>query len=152
VGLPSISGRGGDVALEGPGSVEVVLLSLLGSGAVPELGGAAVLAGGASGVVVVLATEGAAGAAPIISGVPPALGGSVALGAVVAPAAGCASVDARSSSSSPAARGGVAGVAADAGLGPGVVCPVFLLFFLFFSSFFSSASLERAGEERLGKR
>jgi hypothetical protein len=52
-GLPSISGRGGDVALEGPGSVEVVLLSLLGSGAVPELGGAAVLAGGASGVVVV---------------------------------------------------------------------------------------------------
>jgi hypothetical protein len=74
-GLPSISGRGGDVALEGPSSVEVVLLSLLGSGVVPELGGAEVLAGGASGVVVVLATEGAAGAAPVIFGVPPALGG-----------------------------------------------------------------------------
>jgi hypothetical protein len=57
-GLPSISGRGGDIALDGPGSVEVVLLSLLGSGAVPELGGAVVLAGGASGVVVVLATGG----------------------------------------------------------------------------------------------
>jgi hypothetical protein len=32
-GLPSISGRGGDVTLEGPGSVEVVPLSPLGSGA-----------------------------------------------------------------------------------------------------------------------
>jgi hypothetical protein len=32
-GLPRISGRGGDEALEGPGSVEVVLLSTLGSGA-----------------------------------------------------------------------------------------------------------------------
>jgi hypothetical protein len=60
-GLPSISGRGGDAALEGSSAVEVVPL---GSGAVPELGGAAVRAGGASGVVVVLATEGAAGAAP----------------------------------------------------------------------------------------
>jgi hypothetical protein len=89
-GLPSIFGRGGDVALEGPGSVEVVPLSPLGSGAVPELGRAVVLAGGASEVVVVLATE---GAAPV-SGAPPALGGSVALGAVVAPEAGCASVDA----------------------------------------------------------
>jgi hypothetical protein len=56
-------------------------------------------------------------------------------------------VDARSSSS-PAARGGVAGVAVVAGLGPGVVWLVFLFFLLFFSSFFSSASLERAGEER----
>jgi hypothetical protein len=34
-GLPSISGRGGGVALEGSGAVEVVLLSPLGSGAVP---------------------------------------------------------------------------------------------------------------------
>jgi hypothetical protein len=93
VGLPNISSRGGDVALEGPGSVEVIPLSPLGSGAVPELGGAAVLVGGASGVVVVLAMEGAAGAAPIVSGVPPALGGSAALGAVVALGAGCASVD-----------------------------------------------------------
>jgi hypothetical protein len=151
-GLPSISGRGGDVALEGPGSVEVVPLLPLGSGAIPELGGAVVLAGGASGVVVVLATEVAAGAAPVISRVPPALGGSVALGAVEAPAAGCVSVDARSSS--PVARGGVAGAAEVAGLGPGVVCPVFLLFLLFlpfFSSFFSSASLERAGGRKIRK-
>jgi hypothetical protein len=70
-------------------------------------------------VVVVLAIEGAAGAAPIVSGVPPALGGSAALGAVVAPEAGCASADARSSSS-PAAHGGVAGVAVAAGSGPDV--------------------------------
>jgi hypothetical protein len=131
--------------------MEVILLSLLGSGAIPELGGAVVLAGGASGVVVVLATEGAAGAAPVVSGVPPALGGSVALGVVVAPGAGCASVDARSSSS-PAARDGVAGVAAVAGLGPGVVCPVFLLFLPFFSSFFSSASLERARGRKIRKK
>jgi hypothetical protein len=131
--------------------VEVVLLSLLDSGAVPELGGAAVLAGGASGVVVVLATEGAAGAAPIVSGVSPALGGSVVLGAVVAPGAGCASVDARSSSS-PVARGGVTGVAAVAGLGTGMDCPVFLLFLPFFSSFFSSASLGRAGRRKIRKK
>jgi hypothetical protein len=70
-------------------------------------------------VVVALATEGAAGAAPIVSRVPPALGGSAALGAIVAPEAGCTSVDARSSSS-PTARGGVAGVAVAAGSGPGV--------------------------------
>jgi hypothetical protein len=70
-------------------------------------------------VVEVLAIEGAAGAAPIVSGVPPMLGGSVMLGAAVAPGAVCASVDARSSSS-PAARGGVAGVAVAAGSGPGV--------------------------------
>jgi hypothetical protein len=150
-GLPNISGRGGDVALEGPDSVEVILLSPLGSGAVPKMGGAAVLARGASGVVVVLATEGAAGAAPIVSGVPPALGGSAALGAVVAPGAGCASMDARSSSS-PVAHGGVTGVAVVAGLGPGVVCPVFLLFLLFFSSFFSSVSLERAGGREMRKK
>jgi hypothetical protein len=124
--------------------VEVALLSLLGSGAVPELGGAVVLAGGASGVVLVLATEGAAGAAPVVSGVPPELGGSVVLGAAAAPGADCASADARSSSS-PAARGGVAGVVVVAGSGPGMVWLVFLLFLLFFSSFFSSASLERRG-------
>jgi hypothetical protein len=141
-GLPSISGRGGEVALEGPGSVEVVFLSLLGSGAVPELDGAGVLAGGASGVVVVLATEGAAGAALIVSGVPPALGGSVVPGATAAPGADCASVDARSSSSL-AARSGVVGVAVAARSGPDVAWPVFLFFLLFFSSFFSSASLGR---------
>jgi hypothetical protein len=125
--------------------VEVILPSLLGSGAVPELGGAVVLAGGASRVVVVvLAIEGAAGAAPIVSGVPPALGGSVVLGAAAAPGADCASVDARSSSS-PAAQGGVVRVAVAAGSGPGVAWPVFLFFLLFFSSFFSSASLERKG-------
>jgi hypothetical protein len=56
------------------------------------------------------------------------------------------------SSSSPAARGGVAGVAVDAGSGPGVVWLVFLFFLLFFSSFFSSVSLERKmGKEVRGK-
>jgi hypothetical protein len=49
-------------------------------------------------------------------------------------------VDARLSSS-PAACGGVAGVAVNAGSGPDVVSLVF--FFFFFSSFFSSASLGR---------
>jgi hypothetical protein len=34
-GLPEISGGGGDEALEGPSSMEVVLLSVLGSGAAP---------------------------------------------------------------------------------------------------------------------
>jgi hypothetical protein len=122
--------------------VEVVPLLPLGLGAVPELGGAAVLAGGASGVVVVLATKGAAGAAPIVSGVPPALGGSVVLAAAVAPRANCVSVEAQSSSS-PVARGGVVGVAVAARSGPSVAWPVFLFFILFFSSFFSLASLER---------
>jgi hypothetical protein len=59
------------------------------------------------------------------------------------------SVDARSSSS-PAARGRVVGVAVVVGSGPSVVWPVFLFFLLFFSSFFSSASLER--RERSGVR
>jgi hypothetical protein len=81
--------------------------------------GAAVLVEGASGAAVVLATAGAAAAAPVVSGVPPALGGSVVLGAEAAPGADCASVDARSSSSS-AARGGIIGVAMVAGSGPGV--------------------------------
>jgi hypothetical protein len=129
-GLPSISDRGGDGALEGPGSVEVVPFSPLGSGAALVPDGAAIVAEGASGVVVVLAVERAAGAAPVVSGVPPALGGSVVLGAVAAPGADGASVDAQSSSS-PAARGSVAGVAVDAGSGPGVVWPVFLFFLLF---------------------
>jgi hypothetical protein len=146
-GLPNISGRGGDEALEGPGSVEVVPFSLLGSGAALVPVGAAVVAGGASGVLVVLAVVGAAGAAPVISGVPAALGGSVMLGAVAAPRADGVSADVRSSSS-PAARGGVAGVAVAAGSGPGAVWLVFLFFLLFFSSFFSSASLERKGGER----
>jgi hypothetical protein len=92
-GLPGISGRGGHGALEGPGSVEVVPFSPLGLGAALVLDGAAVAAEGASGVVVVLAIVGAAGAAPVVSGVPPALGGSVVLGAVVAPGADGASVD-----------------------------------------------------------
>jgi hypothetical protein len=149
-GLPRISSRGGDDALEGPGSVEVVLLSTLGSGAALSVkgatlapAGAAGVAEGASEVLVVLAVVGAAGAAAVVSGVPPALGGSVVPGAVAAPAVDGASADARSSSS-PAALGGVAGVAVDAGSGPGVVWLVFLFFLLFFSSFFSSASL---GEE-----
>jgi hypothetical protein len=124
--------------------VEAVLFSPLGSGAALVPDGAAVLIEGASGEVVVLAIEGAAAAAPVVSGVPPALGGSVVLGAAAAPRADCASVDTRSSSS-PAARGGVVGVAVAARSGPGVVCPVFLFFLLFFSSFFSSASLKRKG-------
>jgi hypothetical protein len=82
--------------------------------------GAASVVGGASGVLVVLAVMGAAGAAPVISGVPPALGGSVVPGAMAAPAVDGASVDARSSSS-PVAHGSIAGVAVDAGSGPGVV-------------------------------
>jgi hypothetical protein len=147
-GLPSISGRGGDGALEGPGSVEVVPFSPLGLGASLVPDGAAVPAKGASGVVVVLAIVGAAGAAPVVSGVPPALGGSVVLGAMAAPVADCASVDARSSSSL-AARGGVAGAVVAGGSGPGVVCPVFLFFLLFLSSFFSSASLERRREKEV---
>jgi hypothetical protein len=150
-GLPKIFGRGGDEALEGPSSVEVVLLSPLDSGAalsgkgaflVPV--GAAGVARGASGVLVVLAIMGAAGAAPEVSGVPPALGGSVVPEAVAAPAVDGAFADARSSSS-PAAHGGVAGVAVDVGSGPGVVWLVFLFFLFFFSSFFSSASLGRKG-------
>jgi hypothetical protein len=73
-GLPKISGRGGDEALEGPGSVEVVLLLPLSSGAalsgkraalVPI--GAAGVGEGASGVLVVLAIIGAAGGAPVDS-------------------------------------------------------------------------------------
>jgi hypothetical protein len=64
------------------------------------------------------------------------------LGAAVAPGADCVSVDARSSSS-PAAHGGIVGVAVVAGSGPGVAWPIFLFFLLFFSSFFSSASLGR---------
>jgi hypothetical protein len=60
-GLPNISGMGGDEALEGPGSVEVVPFSPLGSGAALVPVGAAVVAGGASGV---LAVVGAADAAP----------------------------------------------------------------------------------------
>jgi hypothetical protein len=77
-GLPKISGRGGDEALEGPGSVEVVLLSPLGSGAALSGKGAALVpvgavgvAEGASGVLVVLVVVGAVGAAPVDSGVPP---------------------------------------------------------------------------------
>jgi hypothetical protein len=126
-GLPRISGRGGDEALEGPGSVEVVLLSPLGSeaalsgkGAPPVPVGTVDAVGGTFGVLVVLAVVGEAGAAPVISGVPPALGGSVVPGAVAAPVVDGASVDVRSSSS-PAARGGVADVAVDAGSGPGMV-------------------------------
>jgi hypothetical protein len=120
-GLPKISSRGGNEALEGPGSVEVVLLLALGSVAAPSiegatlaLAGAAGVAEGASRVLVVLAVVGAADVAPVVSGVPPALGGSVMPGAVAAPAMGGASADARSSSS-PAVHGSVAGVAVDAG-------------------------------------
>jgi hypothetical protein len=157
-GLPRISGRGGDEALEGPGSVEVVLLSALGSGAALSveggtlmLAGAAAVAKGAFGVLVVLAIMGAVGASPMVSGVPPTLGGSVVLGAVAAPTVDGASADARSSSSL-AMRGGVIGMAVDAGSGPGVVWLVFLFFLLFFSSFFSSASLGRRRGKEVRKK
>jgi hypothetical protein len=43
-------------------------------------------------------------------------------------------------------------VAVDTGSGPGVVWLVFLFFLFFFSSFFSSASLGRRREKKLGKR
>jgi hypothetical protein len=119
-GLPNISGRGANEALEGPGSVEVVPFSPLGSGAALMPVGAAVVAGCASGVLVVLAVMGAAGAAPVVSSVPPALGGSVVLGAVAAPGADGVSADARSSSS-PMAHSSVTGVAVAAGSGPGMV-------------------------------
>jgi hypothetical protein len=78
------------------------------------------VAEGTSRVLVVLVIMEAAGAAPVDSGVPPTLGGSVVPGAVAAPAVDGASADARSSSS-PAARGGVAGMAVDVGSGPEVV-------------------------------
>jgi hypothetical protein len=157
-GLPRISGRGGDEALEGPGSMEVILLSALGSGAALSVEGATLapasaadVAEGASGVPVVLAIVGAAGPAPMVSGVPPTLGGSVVSGAVAAPAVDGASANARSSSSL-VARDGVAGVVVDAGSGPGVVWLVFLFFLLFFSSFFSSASLGRRRGKEVRKK
>jgi hypothetical protein len=70
---------------------------------------------------------------------------------MAAPTADGSSADARSSSS-PAARGSVVGVAVDAGSGPGMVWRVFLFFLLFFSSFFSSASLGRKRGKKLGER
>jgi hypothetical protein len=157
-GLPKISGRGGDEGLEGPGSVEVVLLSALGSGAALSVEGATLapvgaagVAKGASGVLVVLAVVGAAGTALVVSGVLRALGGSVVPRAVAAPAADSASADARSSSS-PMVHGSVAGMAVNAGSRPGVVWLVFLFFLLFFSSFFSSASLGRRGEKEVRRK
>jgi hypothetical protein len=146
-GLPSIYGRGDDGALEAPGSLEVIPSAPLGSGAALMPIGVAAVAEGTSGVLVVLAVVGATPAAPVISGVPPALGGLAALGVVAAPGADGASVDARSSSS-PAVRGGIAGVTVVARSGPGVVWLVFLFFRLFFSSFFSSVSLEGKGGKR----
>jgi hypothetical protein len=72
-------------------------------------------------------------------------------GVGVVPVVDGASADARSSSS-PAARGGIAGVAVDAGSEPGVVWLVFLFFLLFFSSFFSLASLGRRKGEGIRKK
>jgi hypothetical protein len=72
-------------------------------------------------------------------------------GAVAAPAVDGASADAWSSSSL-AARGGVIGMAVDAGSGPDVVWLVFLFFLLFFSSFFSSASLGRRRGKEVRKK
>jgi hypothetical protein len=94
----------------------------------------------------------------MVTGLPPALGGSVVLGAGAAPTADDASLDTWFSSS-PVARGGFTGVAVNTGSGPGMVWLVFLFFlllllffFFFFSSFFSSASLGRkGGKEVSGK-
>jgi hypothetical protein len=126
-GLPKISGRGGEGALDGPGSEEVVSPSVWGSRATHfderatlSLARARCVTGGTPGAVDALALVGAAGAAPMVSGLPPTLGGSVVKGAGAAPAVGGASADARFSSS-PAARDGVAGVVVNAGSGPGVV-------------------------------
>jgi hypothetical protein len=138
--------------------VEVVLLPALGLGAALSVEGATLAPAGAAGVaegtlgaLAALAVKGAAGAPPVVSGVPPVLGGSVVPGAVASPVVDGTSADAWSSSS-PAARGSVAGVAVDAGSGPSVVWLVFLFFLLFFSSFFSSASLGRRRGKELGKR
>jgi hypothetical protein len=91
-GLPKISSSGGDGDLEGPTPWEAVSASGRGSGvALParfvlpvstRLVGAAEDAPGA---VIVLGAAGVAGATSVVSGRPPALGGSVALGAGAAP-------------------------------------------------------------------
>jgi hypothetical protein len=85
--------------LEGPSSVEVILLSVLGSGAAPSIEGATLAPAGAAGAaegspgaLVVLAFDGATGVAPVVSGVPLTMGGLVVLGAGEAPAADGASV------------------------------------------------------------
>jgi hypothetical protein len=99
-GLSKIFDKGGDEALEGPGSVEDVLLSVLGSGVALSVEGSALAPAGAVGAtegasraLVVLAVVGAASAAPVVSGVPPALGGSVMPRAVAAPIVDGAPVD-----------------------------------------------------------
>jgi hypothetical protein len=154
-GLPKISGRGCDEALEGPSSVEVVLLSVLGSGAALSVQGATLaptgatgVAEGASGALAVLAIVGAAGAAPVVSGVPPALGGLGGAGSYGGSrygrcVYGCTVLF---------VFGGIAGVAVDVGSGPGVVWLVFLFFLLFLSSFFSSASLGRRRGKEVRKK
>jgi hypothetical protein len=73
---------------------------------------------------------------------PPTLGGSVSSGAGVALSMGNASVDAWPPSSS-VARGGTIGMVVAAGSRTDMVWLIFLFFFFLFSSFFSSASLER---------
>jgi hypothetical protein len=150
-GLPKISGRGGDEALEGLNSVEVAPVSSCSEGAILAPVGMAGAAKGASGVQVVLAIMGAVGAAPVVSSVPPTLGGSVMSGASVAPMVDGVSADVRSSSSL-VAHGSVAGVAVDAEPGPSMVWLVFLFFLLFFSSFFSSASLKRRKKKGVRKK
>jgi hypothetical protein len=80
-GPPQTSGRGGDGALEGPYSVEVISPSVRCSGAAPSIewaalspAGAAGVAEGATGALGALAMEGAAGAAPVVSSLPPRWG------------------------------------------------------------------------------
>jgi hypothetical protein len=126
-GLPKISGRGGDGALEGPGPWEAISPSGRGSGAAPSVGfvlsmstWVAGVAEDAPGAVVVLVTSGVASATSAVSDRPPMLGGSIASGAGTALFVGGASVDARPPSSS-TAHGGAVRMVVAAGSGPGVV-------------------------------
>jgi hypothetical protein len=86
-GLPKISGRGGDGALEGPGPWETVSPSGRASGAALSAGFATPSSEAVAGVaedtpraVIALVAVGVAGAAFVVSDRPPTLGGSVASG------------------------------------------------------------------------
>jgi hypothetical protein len=77
-GLPKISGRGGDGALEGPSSEEVVSPLAWGPGAALSVEWAALapataagVVEGAPGAVGVLVVAGAAVVVPMVSGLPP---------------------------------------------------------------------------------
>jgi hypothetical protein len=80
-GLPKISGRGGDEALEGLGSEEVISPLARGPRSALSVEWAALAPAGAAGVVEgapgaagVLVVAGAAAAVPVVSGLPPRWG------------------------------------------------------------------------------